>query len=175
MQQRPIKFRAWDYLTSQMFEVVGFSRLSKEDTENEPEWKHCKEIQEIAVRQFRPDETFEKPNWRSAKTLILEQFTGLLDKNGKEIWEGDLVDVGGQVFQIGWYVRSAAFWLITVAPRANEAYLASGGVPARDYNWLDCGKAVYWHESKVSAPVEVIGDIHNNPDLIESGETKSAT
>jgi hypothetical protein len=67
----------------------------------------------------------------------LEQFTGLLDKNGKEIYEGDITENGIIEFRVG------AFRV--------------GSHPLEE-NSLDLG---------------VIGNIHENPELLKV-ETKKA-
>lgn len=73
--------------------------------------------------------------------LILEQFTGLHDKNGKEIFEGDIVKnkfIFGYVF----YDEKRAQFMIN-DERCGE----------QDYAEGFCG-------------VDVIGNIHENPELL---------
>ena len=98
---------------------------------------------------------------------ILMQFTGLKDKNGKEIYEGDLVKVGKEVMSVFWYKQSSEFWLLHLNLQDNSNYCASSGVPARDWNWLDDGKAVNWHKNTKIAEVEIIGNIYENQELIK--------
>lgn len=77
------------------------------------------------------------------------QFTGLYDKNGKEIYEGDIVryslgdrkDVG----YIGFHARSASFRVIA---------------EHTDYGIGNRGEL---HELNL----EVIGNIHDNPELLK--------
>ena len=86
--------------------------------------------------------------------LILEQFTGLYDKNGKEIYEGDILketprEYRYRVFSApGGFVINAFQDEITMlrhaAPIAN--------VPIAGYIQEKC---------------EVIGNIHENPELLE--------
>ena len=73
--------------------------------------------------------------------LILEQFTGLHDKNGKEIYEGDIPDGYGAVFFSNEYLGYFA--------KSNE---------------FECEyKPIY------DIPIiEIIGNIHENPELLES-------
>jgi len=77
------------------------------------------------------------------KECVLMQFTGLLDKNGTEIYEGDVVRwphlsiSGGEVY---FNTEEACF---VVSHRQHD-----------DESWLDKG-------------CEVIGNVHENPELLK--------
>lgn len=83
----------------------------------------------------------------------LMQFTGLKDKNGKEIYEGDIVR--GEKRE--WYKSKICFGRVDIdeLPEYQEEV-------KWDYELLDMRKNDYprWWE--------VIGNIHQNPELIET-------
>jgi len=96
--------------------------------------------------------TISIPEWEELNAVferyphVLMQFTGLLDKNGKEIFEGD--------------VLSAA-----VATGAGSAYYDKGEVAFHpDAAQFVLRKGEY--ATNIGRDVEVIGNIYENPDLL---------
>lgn len=84
------------------------------------------------------------------------QFTGLYDKNGKEIYDGDIIAVNGM--QIGYIVggvRGYCYDVIYTPAKSNgEKAWPLYSVVTIDY----------------PNKCEVIGNIHDNPGLLKGGE-----
>lgn len=80
------------------------------------------------------------------------QFTGMIDKNGKQIFEGDIVkDHGGIVYPV--VFELTGFHLKYAPPHSHGFH----------YDLLPLCN--YWHAH--GAIIEVIGNIHDNPELLK--------
>lgn len=128
---RELKFRAWDKQEKQMMKVSAISLENKE----------------IGVKDFRTYHFFR------IKNIELMQYTGLKDKNGTEIYEGDIVQYhprhNGVPYRVYWANESAKFLIGRKGVVGQE-------LSSVMYN-LDTGRIA----------LEVIGNIHENPELLE--------
>lgn len=125
---REIKFRIWDIENKEMLEV--------QELDFEPTFYGGR----IAIRPDQYNDYFD------TEDMILMQYTGLDDKNGKEIYEGDIVkyrDSRGQ------HIEKVIF----------------------DKGCFYAG--MHWGSSTRVAPklintriTEVIGNIYDNPELV---------
>lgn len=86
---------------------------------------------------------------------IVEQGTGLLDRNGKEIYNGDIFrnTINGGIWCVCWNEKGATFWV--------DSGVAGGSLG--DFDW-DRSERKYGFIRK---NCEVIGNINDNPELME--------
>ena len=86
--------------------------------------------------------------WKTTKFEVIPEtvgeYTGLTDKNGKKIFEGDIIRSNSERGYIEYYPNDCAFDVVD------------------DHGF-------YWLISEMSN-IEVIGNIHDNPELLEEKE-----
>ena len=85
-----------------------------------------------------------------ADELVLMQFTGLTDVNGKEIYEGDII-------------------------KYDEKYIAvviweNGGFVLKYIDGVDNRLSSSWYDPMDSKITEVIGNVWENPNLLKGGK-----
>ena len=120
---REIKFRFWNGYEIKPVRAINFNSDFYEDDHS-----HISDVEDIE------------------KSPFLMQYTGLKDKNGKEIYEGDIVKLSnGKVSQI--------------------SYVYDGW-------WFDgYDNDIIWEDRKNDfRHIEVIGNIYENPELLKSDE-----
>lgn len=135
---REIKFRVWDniakkYIDSRYVSISGLGLL------------HV--AKRIIKNCFRPPHTRKNP-W-----FIVEQYTGLRDKNGTEIYEGDIVKYyphhRGVPYRVYWADKSAKF------------LIGRDGVIGQSFS------DIMHNLNTGRIALEVVGNIHENPELLE--------
>ena len=140
---REIKFRAWDRKEMEMKRVLNISFIS---------WS-------VTIGNIG-DETTERNSFRNEETdrFILMQYTGLKDKHGTEIYEGDIL-------------RYRPYHNLEYRDRFDihavewgETGDSDGYSHSRHQEWI-CGRDSL--ADVVDGECEVIGNIYENPKLLE--------
>ena len=144
-----LRYRAWYVLAEKMIdEILMISFLRKEI------------IGKFSNGYISVSLKFEDK--RNGEDVILMQSTGLKDKNGKEIFEGDVVsrnsgmpsvvEFGKWIYEedFGYKIKNIGFYL-------NSSYDDDEFFQAMDYE-------------DIRKNYEVIGNIYENPELLEGSE-----
>lgn len=146
MENSRFKFRAWDHEDKKMWKVVAIS---------ERIWGDCEEPN-VTVCDFEKDPANYETNVRVSTNYELMQCTGLTGKNGREIYEGDIVEyndfnslrtgghaedriIRGKVF------FSFGMWMVDTNNSHHDLY--EGLLNDEEF--------------------EIIGNIYENPELID--------
>lgn len=91
------------------------------------------------------------------------RFTGLTDTNGRKIFEGDILRVTDEHKEYITFVRCVDNTLCV------DIFVDNTGVLELDYDYTAIGFAEdFWKNQ--SCKVEIIGNVHDNPELLEVGE-----
>ena len=95
------------------------------------------------------DERWEAADWIEVNPTTVGQFTNVLDKNGKEIYEGDIINTSSdKMMLVSWNKEFASFCL------DKKGWLYS--------HWFG--------ESCNPEECEVMGNIYENPELLSKRE-----
>ena len=137
---REIKFRAWDESQKVMHNEFQFVKSGNDGNDWILFTSHKQPISDYEVWTKNP---------YFAQQLKIMQFTGLLDKNGKEIYEGDIIRDG------------LSPSVVEFKSHTNTSY---GHGDSNTTQYL--GYAFHFWASGLGA-VEVIGNVHENPELIK--------
>lgn len=141
---RPLKFRAWDKRLGKMItdDALAISLLGEiyRRGDGTAVWRyHC--IPKISRVNTISEDDFE-----------LMQYTGLKDKNGKEIYEGDIItdatDVGEVFYRVAQQTDGAIGWCL------------EQGLVANQYTRY----SLY-----AEHPYEVVGNLWENKELLKEG------
>jgi len=144
---REIKFRAWD------------KDLKIYDDEV---WLHCQDCNKIYDKAKR---TYDTPNIEielvdyENERYTLEQYTGLKDKNGTEIYEGDIVRAAFYVDRSPGSVLDDEHIGVIKWRKVGAGF--SFDSPNSPFHRCDL---LWW----VIDNCKVIGNIHENPELLEN-------
>jgi uncharacterized phage protein (TIGR01671 family) len=144
-KMREIKFRAWDEKREIMYKDFNFIKSGDEGND----WIIPIVIEEGWTEKIKHIETM--PHCR--QQIKIMQFTGLKDKNGKEVYEEDVVLCSG------------------IGNNADEKYNTEiVFCEEKAAFMLDAGCELFsFTEISELCEIEVIGNIYESPELIEGG------
>ncbi|MBV1928627.1 MAG: YopX family protein [Gammaproteobacteria bacterium] len=153
---RDIKFRAWNKLSAHP-NMIDVEQLTYDE---------CGGLSHVSGWCVDPDDGGEQT--LSIAQFELMQFTGLTDKNGVDIYEGDIVS-----FHVDWIgqpnkqvIFDKDFHSYVLLSGEEKRWVAKGSNHFK--YWSTDEDNIYLLHEADSYDVEVIGNIYENPELLEN-------
>lgn len=145
---RPIKFRTWDKNRQSFIGPVNLLGDQKYVIlpENWP-WEHYCEAVNLSSSAKTINEAFKEREDYARENWIIQQYTGLKDKNGKEIYEGDILK---------WHEGKN---------NLSEVIFQNGSFMVRGINW-----GAFWYLSDYCDVYTCFGNVFENPELLKTNE-----
>ena len=144
MEQRVIKFRAWDKQNNEMVEPDAFFIFTGSEV--------------LMLNPHHVDNNYYQID-SCEDRFIQIQFTGLADKNGKEIYEGDIV----RILYTDWASKDDSD--TRTIDQYKRDISSIGAIVCANINWYVDGVGTMDHGTH--GEIEVIGNIYKNPELIK--------
>ncbi|ORB29501.1 YopX family protein [Mycolicibacterium parafortuitum] len=158
---RTIKFRAWDGTKMQTVASIDW------------DWEDEGSIESLcALSGFFVDGSPLRFYTDHADKPMLMQYTGVRDKHGLEIYEGDIVhsETSPLWLRVEWF--DSAFSLVPVRSSslatAVKWRMNTNRMKVMSIHAMICSK-----EAKDLYPLEVVGNIYENPELLETSPAAS--
>lgn len=144
---REIKFRAWDKKSKTMCRIKVLTDTGA-DLVGLPTDVYPASVEWVDTHSSIVIPAGER--WLPLSQIELMQYTGLKDKNDKEIYEGDIVREDYYTGEVQYHEGYASFGI---------QWHGDGRIWFSGFGWAEVDD-------------EVIGNIYENPELLEGGEMK---
>lgn len=164
---REIKFRGWDRKAKAMFPVhhMTFGAISNELNHISGVDIHNKDS-DSSGDVFYGGNVHKKTGNPLLPQFELMQFTGLMDKNGKEIYESDVIDWNGIKYKV--CIGEFSVMDIDSEEKVDVVYGVYGSPIGEDSkpfcNDMQINSVWIKHQEIV-----VIGNVHANPEMLNNG------
>ena len=156
MKQREIKYRVWN----KELKVFGYPARGENTNKNDKTFTlgDCYIIFQIGdgldishLQKEALDDIINNKN-----KFVIQQYTGLHDKNSKRIYEGDILHKklrGGLVLK-------------------GKVFLGKSNMHNEEIEtWcVKMGTDIFWIDTSVQEECEIIGNIYENPELLKSNK-----
>lgn len=155
---REIKFRAWDTKYNQIL-------YGGESWKRYPKWYNVDFITNKGVVIWNKlandasQNAFECQQIKMNIEIVIMQFTGLLDKNGKEIYEGDVIGYDRESNDRDWSYGGKTYFPV------EWDYLRAMFIVVFDPN-LKAPYSLYDALRKENIKYKIFGNIYENPELL---------